>query len=80
MALGKPARKDLAAALKELNTRFSDRAPDISLLAERGMAFALIGDKPAAERDLKRAKELGAELALLWRLERALQLPSSVKQ
>jgi tetratricopeptide (TPR) repeat protein len=50
---------DLQAALKELNTRISSAAPDASLLADRGLAYELVGDKESARKDYTQARDKG---------------------
>ena len=70
VGMGKDARKDLAEALEELNARIHPRSPDVTLLVERGMVLALLGQTEAARADLARALHAGS--ALVWRLERLL--------
>lgn len=53
------AKSDLQAALKELDSRMSGSAPDPSLLADRGLAHELLGDRDAAHKDYTRAKDRG---------------------
>jgi len=62
LALGKDseAREDLGAAIAELNTRIRSKRPDVTLVADRGLAEALLGNKVAAERDLTLARKHGA--------------------
>ncbi|HYV30346.1 MAG TPA: hypothetical protein VEO53_04455, partial [Candidatus Binatia bacterium] len=64
---------DLLAAIGELNQRLLCGAhPDPGLLAERGLAFALLGDTSLAKRDLSAARKLGADRSALRPLELAL--------
>ena len=53
------AKTDLEAAVKELNSRMSGSAPDPSLLADRGLAYELLGDQDAAHKDYSQAKDKG---------------------
>lgn len=53
------AKTDLEAAVNELNSRMSGSAPDPSLLADRGLAYELLGDRDAAHKDYTRAKDKG---------------------
>jgi tetratricopeptide (TPR) repeat protein len=66
------AREDLKKAIAEINQRVSTEYPDLTLLADRGLAHALLGNRAAAERDLRTVRELGAEGWLLFRLESTL--------
>ncbi len=66
------ADDDLLEAIRELNQRVSGPHPDSGLLAERGLAFALLGDASLAKRDLSAAKKIGADAWVLRRLELAL--------
>lgn len=66
------AQADLAAAIRELNGRLGTPTPESSLMAERGLAHALLGDEVLARRDLAAARKLGAEPLLLRRVEQAL--------
>ena len=67
------AHEDLLAAIHELNDRLSGPLVDGELLAERGLAHALLGDQPLAKRDLARARKLGADGVAVERLVRALR-------
>jgi tetratricopeptide (TPR) repeat protein len=62
------AKTDLEAALKELNRRISSSAPDGSLLADRGLAHELLGDKDNARKDYTAARDKG--VADEWLRER----------
>ena len=66
------AHRDLAAAIQEINQRFNPGHPDVSLLADRGLAHALLGDTLPAKSDLTVARRSGADPAMLRRLEIAL--------
>jgi len=63
---------DLLAAIQELNSRLSGAHPDAGLLANRGLAYALLGDAGPARRDLDAARKLGADDESLRRLTLAL--------
>jgi len=67
-----PGRGDLHAAITEITTRLSPVQAEPTLLAERGYASALLGDLPAARRDLQMARAGGAEAGLIFRVERAV--------
>jgi tetratricopeptide (TPR) repeat protein len=74
------ARGDLNAAITEINGRLHPTQPDAALLAERGLASALLGDEAAARRDLAAARRRQADEATLFRLEAALRrLPDKEK-
>lgn len=64
--------QDLAGAIVEMNRRLNPAHPESGLLAERGFAYALLGDLTLAKRDLASAKRRGAEPVSLRRLELAL--------
>ncbi len=66
------AQADFLTAISELNTRLRLDRPDFSLLAERGLAYALIGDAQLARRDLATARARGADDWTLQRLERVI--------
>ena len=70
LATGKQAeaKTDLQAALKELNSRMSTSAPDPSLLADRGLAYDLLGDPENARIDYLKARDKGINED--WLLER----------
>jgi len=67
------AQADYLAAITELNGRLAGERKDFTLLAERGLAYALIGDVDQARTDLVRARSQGADHWVLHRLERALR-------
>jgi tetratricopeptide (TPR) repeat protein len=66
------AHADLMAAIRELNQRLNSPRPDPGLLADRGLASALLGDAVPARRDLNEARKLGADAETVRRLEVAL--------
>jgi tetratricopeptide (TPR) repeat protein len=70
------AQISLKAALQELEARLDPAKPEGQLLAERGLAHALLGDRPNAAQDLEKARMLLGETAALAscieRLERVL--------
>jgi tetratricopeptide (TPR) repeat protein len=70
------AHADLLAALREINQRLHASRPDPGLLAERGLAYALLSDVTLARRDLTAAKKLGADAGALRRLEVTLAAQS----
>ncbi len=74
LGLGQPssARGDLHAAITEITSRLNPVQAEPTLLAERGLANALLGDKEAAGQDLRIAKAKGAEPSLVYRLEKAV--------
>ena len=63
---------DLRAAIDELTPRLATDPPAISLLCDRGLAYALLGDFSAAEADRVRARSLGASPANLRLLNKTL--------
>lgn len=71
LALGESvkARGDFHAAVTEINERLNDVRPEPTLLLDRGLALALLGDAAAARRDLAAARQSGADAASTWRLE-----------
>ncbi len=71
------ARPDLLEALDEIETRLSPTRPDLTLLAERGLARALLGNTEAARADLERVRRAGATGWMLIRLESALRPTST---
>ena len=68
------AKADLVAAIAELNERINPTNPDVTLLVDRGVAWAMLDDRSAAKRDLVAAKKAGADRWLTARLERILGL------
>lgn len=77
LALGKKrqGRSDLRAAIAEINQRLRPVRPDLTLLADRGTAFALLGDRAAAEHDLKKLRLLRADDWVIRPLLIALRRP-----
>lgn len=55
------AAEDLQACLKELSGRIHPQRPDLTLVSDRGLAQALLGNMDAAKADLKRARDGGAD-------------------
>ena len=53
------AKSDLEAAVLELNRRINATSPDPSLLADRGMARELLGNKEEARKDYEQARDKG---------------------
>ena len=68
------AREDLAAAIEELSTRIRPKRPDVTLVADRGLAHALLGNTDAAKADLKLARDNGATE---WMLELLVEILES---
>jgi tetratricopeptide (TPR) repeat protein len=66
------AHQDLHAAITEMNERLTGLTPEPALLADRCLAYALLGDAVLARRDLQTARKLGADAILLRRAETAL--------
>lgn len=71
------AEASLKRALSELEMRFNPARPDATLLADRGLAMALRGDRRAATEDLAQVRRLAGESGILLsataRLERAIR-------
>lgn len=63
------AHDDLLAAIQEINSRLNPAHSDYGLLADRGLAYALLGDTVLGRRDLESARKLGADAWTLRRLE-----------
>jgi Flp pilus assembly protein TadD len=61
LATGKTveARADLEAAIEELNSRLAASALDALLLADRAMAYELLGKRETARRDYRAARDKG---------------------
>ena len=66
------ATADLEQCLEELNGRIHPARPDVTLVADRGLANALLGNPEAAAADLARARASGADGWVTAPLERAL--------
>ena len=76
------AHQDFAEAIVEINRRLNPAHPEVSLLADRGLALALLGDRTSAKKDLLAARKAGADAAMLRRLENALaaHLPTAKRR
>jgi len=72
-----PAQEDLVKALAELTERLTSNKPETTLLIERGLTQALLGNTPAASADFKRVEKLKDDEVIfssaLDRLKRALK-------
>lgn len=66
------AMRDLHACLGELTGRIHPIRPDLTLIADRGLAHALLGDFAAARADLARARAAGGDRWSTAALEREL--------
>jgi tetratricopeptide (TPR) repeat protein len=55
------ARADLHNALAEINNRLRPDLPDLSLLCDRGVIRALLGERTSAAEDLLLARQQGAD-------------------
>ena len=66
-------RSDLHSALQELNTRILPDRPDLTLIADRGLALALLGSKDLAQRDLTTLKNSTLSKSSYTILEAELQ-------
>jgi len=66
------AHTDFLSAIRELNGRLGHGRLDFTLLAERGTAYALLGDLELAKSDLNRARANGADDWAVHRLERVI--------
>lgn len=70
------AQSSLKTALRELEPRLDAAKPEGQLLAERGLARALLGNRQAAAQDLEKARmllgETAAFMSCIERLERVL--------
>jgi len=69
---GEEAKNDLRNALAEFERRIKPDRPEATLIAERGLAHALLGERTAASKDLALSRRLEAPASALLRLERAL--------
>ena len=67
-----PAAADLRACLAELADRIHPARPDLTLIADRGLAKALLGETESARADLARARAAGADRWTTATLERQL--------
>lgn len=66
------AINDLKVCLKELSQRIHPKTPDITLIADRGLANALLGRIDDARNDLARVQQAGADQWITAALERAI--------
>ena len=66
------AMADLRDAIEEIGARLHPRRPDFTLLADRGLAYALLGESDRARRDLQSAVDAGAEDWVVERLRGVL--------
>jgi tetratricopeptide (TPR) repeat protein len=67
------AQGDLLAAVQEITARLQGAQLESGLLADRALAYALLGDVGLARQDYIRAKKMGADAATLLRLESLLR-------
>ncbi|HEY0456009.1 MAG TPA: tetratricopeptide repeat protein [Verrucomicrobiae bacterium] len=67
-ALGLEFVEDLKAAIVELGERLNPRMPDLTLLADRALAYLLLGKRTEALKDFENAKKLGADEWVLRRV------------
>ncbi len=76
-AFGKTAeaKSDLEAAIAELNGRINATSPDPSLMADRGMARELLGNKEDARKDYEQARDKGLTDEWVRERIRALKAP-----
>ncbi len=74
----KDAEPDLSVAIAELNRRINPAWPDPSLLADRGSAFELTGNKEGARKDFEDARDKG--MTEDWLLERIKVLKDEEKK
>lgn len=72
-ALNLECQDDLQAVLKELDQRANPRYPDLTMLADRGLACALLGRQEEAKKNYEEARKLGADGWVLRRLEPLLK-------
>ena len=74
LAIGerKAAESDLKTALEELDERITPTLPDVTLILDRGLAYALLGNHSRARDDLRHAQTLSPDPSILWRLETIL--------
>ncbi|MEZ5324333.1 MAG: hypothetical protein R3F19_04645 [Verrucomicrobiales bacterium] len=67
ISLGNQAQAvdDLNMAVAELEKRIHPIHPDVTLVVDRGLARALLGNEEGAREDLERARELGVSPSML---------------
>lgn len=75
-AMNQAFEGDLQEAIAELDRRANPRYPDLTLLADRGLACALLGRHEEAKKNYEAAKQLGADAWVLRRLEPLLKKSS----
>ena len=68
------AMNDLRMCLKELDQRIHPKKPDMTLIADRGMVNALLGNIEAAKNDLSHLIHIGAEKWVTIHLNKAISL------
>lgn len=66
------AMNDLRTCIKELNQRIHPRNPDMTLIADRGLAHALLGNMNTAKNDLAHLVQIGADKWVTASLEKAI--------
>lgn len=66
-------QKDLALALEELKTRIKTSRPDLTLVSDRGLARAMMGDKKLAKSDLSLLQKSGFPAQSYVFLEKLLE-------
>jgi hypothetical protein len=60
--------------LNELDQRIHPKKPDMTLIADRGMANALLGNIDAAKNDLAHLIHIGADKWVTIHLDKAISL------
>ncbi|MES2707560.1 MAG: tetratricopeptide repeat protein [Verrucomicrobiota bacterium] len=70
------AESDLRTALTEIEIRLRPENPDLSLVCERGVIHALLGERVTAQKDLDSARTLGASQWMTLLLETLLETGS----
>ena len=65
---------DLKMYLKELDQRIHTKKPDMTLIADRGLANALLGNIDAAKDDLAHLIHVDADKWVTIPLEKAISL------
>jgi tetratricopeptide (TPR) repeat protein len=68
------AREEFRAAIAEMDPRIRPETPDLMLVADRGLAYALLGDRAQAGRDLAAARAGGIDSWVTHRLEVVLAI------
>ena len=72
------ARAALQSCLEELTVRIHPERPDISLIAQRGLARALLGKNDDARQDLEQALAAGADQWMTATLKRTLSNAAAI--